>query len=424
MAAFSLSVHLVRPSTNSFLTHLGPKYNRAVALVYTTLTSLVTDSQRLVAKAVTDACRMGLQSQDEKDQHAARAKLELLVKWQKLEEPFSWGSQGSKETYQTLVQLLQSPDDNETNPLKESSQDMTYVQLATHLVEWGLRYAEKEPEIKAPLVKNGICSMSLRMTAPLTLAMLGSKHETINIWSATLEKLKICFLPWRRNGGNAYLTTHTSWLYIQKSTMMMNPNRKPEAAQEIAIAAANQDRSAPWKVPQLIGQMGPFWEKNVLPDEWDIKNATLTNHEDHRYVSQTYEWVRDNFDGAKTTHRLGIVLAIMVSALLPNINWDKNLPNTLLTPNMTTVELTKKLRDELPWIKGTHKGISDKRPYITMMSTAIISLLESDSPLRKYVDDKKSLGSPWTDKHSECKISKIFKFDMDTSWQPPNTFRR
>lgn len=409
MAAFSLSVHLERPSP-AVLSSLGPVYHRATSLIYTSLVALIADSQRLVSQAVTAACNIDLQSQDVQVQTAASDRLKLLEKWQKTKYPFSWGQPGETDakTYQLLSSLFPD-DDDRTNPLSRSKNNTTtYGQLAQLLIKMGTSFNNEGPMvIKAPLVKNGICPMSLRVTVPLTQKMLAREHETV--WEKCLEHLKICFLPWSGSGPNARLTTHQNWIYPQKTPgSILNPGGvRAAAAQEKATAAANQDLSAPWKVPKVIGEMGVLWEKNVLPLEWDIKHASLSKQAEHKYVVDTYEWVRDHFDGAKTIHRLGIVIAIMVSRLLPNISYiSRPELKSSIGEQKNPEELTKSIR-ELEWIKPSEKrkGLSAAPPFITMVSTAIIGFLDRDSPLRKYLASHDNvLGDAWADKHCEYKI--------------------
>jgi hypothetical protein len=166
---------------------------------------------------------------------------------------------------------------------------------------------------------------------------------------------------------------------------------------------AKEDPSAPWKIPRNLDDMGPLWKKKVLPSDWDIKHASLVHGDESRYVRDTYEWVQNSFNPDLTHHRLGITLAIMFSKMLPNIGTD--LTQVDIPKNLTPDQVTEKIR-QLPWIVPKHKGISQPEPFITMMSTAIIAILDENSPLRQYVkrNDSNALGNPWTDKHGESKV--------------------
>ena len=400
MATFSLNVHLERQHPFAFLySSQGPGHQRASACVYTTLSALIADSQRLVSKAVTEACNKDLQSRDEKVRHSGSARLKLLAEWQKYKYPFSWDDphrKGGAKTYKLLTQLFPDGQGGD-NPLKRSrNTQMSYSALAKRLVKLGLGSDSNQ----APLVRNGIGPTALRLTVPLTRGFLGSEEATHQLWEAGLKALKIGFLPWHKDHANAKTTTSEFWVFIQHS-----PGPTPiyqvlaEASENDATMAAQQDPSAPWKVPTNISDMGSLWHKKVLPLDWNLQKASLSNAKDHEYVHETYQWVYDNFDGLKINHRLGIVLAIMFSLLLPDIASEE--AGGDISRSLPEEELTMKIR-ELRWTKAKHKGTSETAPFITMMSTTIIAILEKESPLRKYLaNNNYNMGNPWTDKHSE-----------------------
>jgi hypothetical protein len=398
MALFSLNVHMARPSS-PFLSSMGPQYNRASTYIYTTLVALVADSQNLVSQAVTLGCNRDLQSADEQVQEDAKKRLKLLAKWQKCKYPFAWGDKAS--TYSMLVKLFPNEEGGITQ-LPRSNTTLTHTSLGEKLVKLGLN-----KKIEAPLVKNGICSTALQLTVPLTLGtMKADKVETIKIWTAGLQTLHIHFLPWSGDHPNAKATTVKSWVFPQSSSKsnvlgILDKGASQEiAAQEIAETTSKQDPSAPWKVPKLISEMGPLWKKRCLPVDWDLKHASIPNTTKHAYIKETYLWVSTNFDGEKTIHRLGIVLAIMFSRLLPNIAYPGEKESII--PEKLPLDDLNRYIQELEWLTPTHKGVSQPEPFITMLSTYIIALGDSDSPLLKYLEEhENAFGNPWTDKHCE-----------------------
>jgi hypothetical protein len=99
---------------------------------------------------------------------------------------------------------------------------------------------------------------------------------------------------------------------------------------------------------------------------------------------------------------MAIIWAILFTAILPHVR----------TPTEEKVNISKFTKEEditnavrnLPWVKfggKTHKGVSSREPYITMLSTLLISIVEPESPLRKLFDDSKGLSGIWSDK--DCK---------------------
>jgi len=405
MATFSLSVNMERPNITPFLSHLGPDYKRAAMYIYTTLQALIADSRRLVSQAVTADSNKDLQSEDEKVQLGATKRLGWLAKWNKCKHPFAWddGPTGTK-TYEMLSKML-PVDDEGRNPLAASNKtQLTHSALAERLIKFGS--SESESSIQAPLVKNGICPISLRLTVPMIYARMGENSaEAMTLWEAGLRELKIAFLPWHLDLPNARVTTHQSWVYLQHSPIPIELGEDDEA-EEQASKASKEDPSAPWKVPSKISEMGTLWYKMVWPIEWDIKNASLAQDPNHQYVRDTYEWVGRNFDGDNLHHRLGMVLAIMVSRMLPNISHNKPTPEEI-DSNLSGDELTMKIR-QLQWVRPNHKGATEEAPFITMMSTAIIGILDKQSPLQKYLEkNKNAFGSAWTDKHCESGLDFI-----------------
>lgn len=385
---------------------------RAKSCVYTTLVALIADSQRLVSLEVTKACNRDLQSQDQQLQASARKRLDLLAKWQKLKHPFAWNQPGEEgsATYSLLLTLLNSYTDGRLDPLPTSStgESMTYSGLAQHLLKLGCRTGD-QPHTEAPLIKNGICSMSLRMTAPVTLRLMNDDSDcTHALWAAGIEALNINFLPWRPHNSKARTTTLRCWMQFQRSPGASKLLERG-SARDIAIKAAKQDPSAPWKVPSLMSDMKGMWEKNVLPSEWDIKNASLSTKQEARYVSEAYAWVRDNFDGQKTYHRLGIVISIMFSRMLPNIAHPK--AGESIDKSLSADEVTIAIR-EMAWDPALHKGCTQVEPFITMMSTAIISILDSDSPFRRHLKGSDGImGNGWTEKHGKSPPFQVGSMD-------------
>jgi hypothetical protein len=377
---------------------MGSLCGRAAKCVYASLFTLITDSQQLVSKAVIATCKKDLKSDDEQVQAAANKRIKILETWRKCPHPFAWddpGTQGMKP-FKLLVQLL--PD---VDGLKNNLKKVRYSEVAGTIVGWG---KGEILETQAPLVKNGICPTTLRHTVPITHEMLAKNDAaTKKLWETGLEQLRINFLPWRGDGPNARVPKHEFWAVLQKSLgpilMFEAPElNDEEAADEIARTAAKEEPSAPWTVPDDICEMGPLWEKIVLPSDWSIKNASLHPSDNHKYVSDAYYWVSRNFDGTKTEHRLGMVLGIMFSRVLPKISHPKNAQ----FENLSLDDLNRAIR-ELPWIECTnHKGFTSRAPFITMMSTYIICMLDEDSPLRKHLEENNnSFGIPWTEKHGE-----------------------
>ena len=109
-------------------------------------------------------------------------------------------------------------------------------------------------------------------------------------------------------------------------------------------------------------------------------------------------WVKEHFDKRLPLHHTAMMVAIFFSKVLPKVFHHCKATDDLKHANTTQV-----VRDA-PWVvtsSTNHKGTTSPVPFIVMMSTFIISIYDSKSPLRSYMDSHSdNLGQPWTKKHS------------------------
>ena len=109
-------------------------------------------------------------------------------------------------------------------------------------------------------------------------------------------------------------------------------------------------------------------------------------------------WVKEHFDKRLPLHHTAMMVAIFFSKVLPKVFHHCKATDDLKHANTTQV-----VRDA-PWVvtsSTNHKGKTSPVPFIVMMSTFIISIYDSKSPLRSYMDSHSdNLGQPWTKKHS------------------------
>ena len=70
--------------------------------------------------------------------------------------------------------------------------------------------------------------------------------------------------------------------------------------ESVATTVAATDWTAPWTIPAHLSQMGSLWKKTVIPDDWDLKETSLSHARGksaHEYVWKTYEYVQNVYDG-------------------------------------------------------------------------------------------------------------------------------
>ena len=166
--------------------------------------------------------------------------------------------------------------------------------------------------------------------------------------------------------------------------------------------ALDRNIDAPWSIPSALKNMWPWWNKATLPSQWNLKHASLPvtiADDENCYIKETYQYVRDAYDRKIWWHHMGLVWAVIFSKTVPFLCISKNI--TLQAMNLVS-GLTKDVQ-QIPWIKPTskgHQGLTCPTPFVTMMSTTIISLLDARSPLRRRMGrHNNSMGSVWTKKH-------------------------
>ena len=99
--------------------------------------------------------------------------------------------------------------------------------------------------------------------------------------------MNIHFLPWHRDAtgrGSPRVTQHNWWMIINCNPIITNANHQiqqvinltlEEEMQSVASSVAQNDPTAPWEIPTRLADMHTLWKKKVLPDDWNLKHASL-----------------------------------------------------------------------------------------------------------------------------------------------------
>ncbi|KAF9440694.1 hypothetical protein P691DRAFT_781619 [Macrolepiota fuliginosa MF-IS2] len=140
------------------------------------------------------------------------------------------------------------------------------------------------------------------------------------------------YVPWHRpptpgQSAISWIISYQYWMFINGDSGRPNPEvsrrADPEAQiMEISSAAAEIDTSAPWSILDHLNEMGSLWKKIVLPNEWDIQNASIGNLDkqgEAGYIIETYEWAKATYDGSNWKHHMELVWAILFSTILPKV---------------------------------------------------------------------------------------------------------
>lgn len=147
--------------------------------------------------------------------------------------------------------------------------------------------------------------------------------------------------------------------------------------------------------------MKSLWKKNTLPKCWDLSNASLpTSSGNGDPLLPTYQFVCEKFDGSNWAHHLALIVAICFSRVVPEICHDMHTTIRISDP-------TTQIRN-MAWITAqskSHKGTTAPRPFIVMMSTALIAFWDKRSPFSKHlIANNNFQGKAWTDKHGPKQI--------------------
>ena len=390
------------------------KFGIAKAIAFYSIKLLVQDVKDLVSKHVRSSIKQGLNDEDPQVNTHALTRQRMLLAWEKSDFPLTWPSnQGQREGYSHLLVILNSDSTRQTLPsLQASSDELTYSQLASSFVSFA-----GKPKPAPPIIKGGYFASALPMACDLMKRYIPNdmdmeQSQIISlVFAFMLKRLQIHFLPWTRPGVNTRLVQPDWWMVINCSnssgtSVTLNHHGNltaEEASTSAALAVAQRAPSAPWSVPAKLCQIGSLWKKTCLPNDWSLEHASLDHarsHEDRVYVSQTYDYVQSIYDGTNWKHHMALVFAILFSRVVPCISHEK--PKSCPKASNNTKDITQAIKD-LPWIKAksqNKRGVTAPRPYITMMSTMIIALMDDDSPLSKRArNHQNALGDPWTGKH-------------------------
>jgi hypothetical protein len=153
---------------------------------------------------------------------------------------------------------------------------------------------------------------------------------------------------------------------------------------------------APWEIPHELQGMGQLWQKKVRPQQWSLGQASLPGS---GYVLETYRYVDAKFSGDIWWHHMAQVWAVLFSRITPYLFRDR----TVTIDGVGETEITKQIRN-MEWVdpkSDKQKGCTIGLPYITMLSTFIIALLDKSSPLWNEFKNF-GFGGAWSDKHGTC----------------------
>lgn len=375
----------------------------------------IQDCKDLVTSHVQTSIKNGLKDPKQMTSDHAKRRQQTLKSWEKTVFALAWNTDNlpNGATYGQLMTILS---DNPAVPLKQldtSEQSWTYEVLARHIFTIG---TATTPIVSAPILSNGAFLNALPVAIKYIRDQRTSGAEKLDEWiirlfAVMMKNMHIHFVPWKKNTKGAKAVQATHWMMIKRaSTERGNAlgsgsgSGPQEDDSQVARNIADKNSSAPWCIPQHLHMMGSLWNKVVLPTDWDLKHACLGNlrqKSEAKYVCDTYDYTHQAYDGTNWVHHMALVWGILFSRVAPFVFFPKNSAIPRIE-NATAV--TEGIR-RLPWVAGTskyHKGTTAPKPYVTMMTTAIIGFLDDNSPFSKHMNDNcYQQGAPWTNKHGK-----------------------
>lgn len=343
-----------------------------------------------------------------------RDRLEALSRWSALKNPL--GYQESAHTH--LVRAIVDQPQLLANGLPAAA-------CSPKSVPWFVANIIKAAEAQTavtlpPFISNGIALPLMRETIREVRTTLSgdSTRDVASILEHLLVRAvnqrEIMNVPWSRNappgpGRPPYSVVYDIWLNLGAQYKMSSPSltlvgsssQHDANAARSSIQAMSTDSRASWSFQELVLQdLHQILNRSSLPTEWKMGSMSFNNDSDSAYVKNTYLWVRNNYNAQKPIHQTAVLLAIIFTAILPDVLHGVAVPS-LLTNNSSAAEITAAVRNS-EWKsppKG-RKGFVDRTPFMMMISTFIIAIYEPTSPLRQYMSEHGgNLGSAWTSKH-------------------------
>jgi hypothetical protein len=268
-----------------------------------------------------------------------------------------------------------------------------------------------------PFVQDGAfqCMMAATLKALRELAVRRyrmspmvdvDEHVLKPVLSRAVANLKIRHVPWtattpneergegRGRGRPSTKIVHNVWLPLgapeprkvgATSRVVINAGRAREARfVEVSEQTALRDVGTSWSALQhrLTGYHKVL-HKAVLPHEWSYLNASLPNKKSNgrkHLCTETYEWVKSVYDPiSDPLHAMAMVISLVFVGMLPRV-----FPPTDLPQDSDMRSLATKMAN-MPWEERSKKGVSHGGPFVTMVSTFVIAMMDLSSPLMKCV---------------------------------------
>lgn len=200
----------------------------------------------------------------------------------------------------------------------------------------------------------------------------------IHVVSKGLMKKQVCRLPWVTIKSEGALSRHIglhNWITIERSEEPNRRDRRSDTAAErqerradqLAAQAEANDRTAPWlSFSGHLSTQKHHIRRSVSPQDLDFAPVIRSVQDPTMKAHLTL--IAENFSMQKSSHRLGLRVASLVSRLLPFVNLriaDNAQPG---------LSVEKTIQNSMVWCQSTHKapnaGLTDRDQWASTFTLA------------------------------------------------------
>ncbi|KAG6373140.1 hypothetical protein JVT61DRAFT_6750 [Boletus reticuloceps] len=231
-----------------------------------------------------------------------------------------------------------------------------------------------------------------------------------------IQELKINHIPWvavsdgpcARGRASTHIT-HTVWLPLGEAEpkrlatmfcILLDVGRAKEAKLlESWDQITLHDAQTIWSATrQRLTHYHKVLHKQCLPSEWAYKNASIQAKD--TLSKEVYTWLPEAYDPInKPLHTLAMVISLVFLGMLPMC-----FPQTYFsTEGVTSMPRLTNMLTNMPWVSHEKKGATIASPFITMVSTFIIAVMDPESPFHICKDP--SLKKIFMSKHTSKGIN-------------------
>jgi hypothetical protein len=348
-----------------------------------------------------------------------------LKSWIKEPFPLAYGRQSERDVFTHLLHAV-SPDENSVCSGLPNWENFATSPSKFSMSLFNMSSPDRPSRPEAPVVEGGSFLPVLKVVhkALIDLSNHPDKEAqnafVVGAFKKSLREFKVHFFPASKlktgtAGAPHRRPLYNSWGYLghkdetARSSLRGGPSRPAVTSEEAAFndATAN-DFNVAWSANTLnMINLQCYLRKVSLPRDFTLPTLTSVP-----YVDNTYQWVKDNYDGTKPLHHLGLLVGIIVSSsLLPNLFMPTGKMTDFLYAH--SKDDVRRAYNKLDWLpKDGRRGMSDHSIFIAMYTTFIIAIYEKDSPLRMHMSEapRGGLGDAWTKKHSKRLLFFFLKF--------------